>query len=371
MNLSMKPVICRFPHFPGEYPCFSNSVLQICYMASILKIGSSWRAQIRRKGHKPITETFPTKALAEKWARKIESEIDAKRYQDGRGLDKITLGELIDQYNEEIGAEHPFGKNKVAVLAYWKRVHGDKALSEVTDDFLTKHVRNRRRDGAGGVTIGIDLTYLSGVFKTARELWKLPVSLEPFKVARANMAHLKIPTKSKERDRRPTADEIKRLCEHFDKHSKLPMRDVIHFAIGSAMRLSEIVGLRWVDLNEQDRTIIIRDRKHPREKVGNDQEVPLLGDTFAIIQRQPKPEKIDGESRIFPCAADTISTIFPRACTALKIEDLHFHDLRHEGVSRLFEQKYTIEQVSLVSGHRDWKMLARYTQIKAKDLHRD
>jgi integrase len=53
------------------------------------------------------------------------------------------------------------------------------------------------------------------------------------------------------------------------------------------------------------------------------------------------------------------------------IDNLKFHDLRHGGVSRLFEQGYSIEQVALVSGHRDWKMLARYTQIKAKDLHRN
>jgi site-specific recombinase XerD len=67
---------------------------------------------------------------------------------------------------------------------------------------------------------------------------------------------------------------------------------------------------------------------------------------------------------------ETITTIFPRAKNALGIEDLHFHDLRHEGVSRLFEQGYQIHEVALMSGHRDWKMLARYTQLKAKDLHR-
>lgn len=340
-------------------------------MASILKIGKNWRAQIRRKGHKPITETFSTKALAQQWARKIEAEIDAKAFKDTRDLEAIILGDLIDRYKREIGAEHPFGKNKEAVLNYWKREHGAKKLSEITDDFLTKFIRDRRKSGAGGVTIGIDLTYLAGVFKTAEELWKIPVTRKPFEVARANMAHLKIPTKSKERDRRPTADEIKRLCDYFDTASKLPMRDIILFAVGSAMRLSEIVGLRWADLNEQDKTIIIRNRKHPREKVGNDQEVPLLGETIAIIKRQPKPEEIKPDSLIFPYKADTISTIFPRACRELGIIDLHFHDFRHEGVSRLFEQKYTIEQVSLVSGHRDWKMLARYTQIRAKDLHRD
>jgi integrase len=104
--------------------------------------------------------------------------------------------------------------------------------------------------------------------------------------------------------------------------------------------------------------------------VGNDQEVPLLGKTFGIVKRQPKPVNMSEDSRIFPVEADTITTIFPRAKTALGIVGLHFHDLRHEGVSRLFEQGYRIEQVALISGHRDWNMLARYTQIRAKDLHK-
>lgn len=335
-------------------------------MASIIKIGDSWRAQVRRKGYKHITESFSTKAQAERWARGVEAEMDANRHQGRGALDNVTVGQLITRYTEEIGAEHPFGRNKTAVLASWQRSHGGVKLSEVTSDFLTQFVRDRRKGGAGGVTINIDLTYLAGVFKTAFDLWKIPVSLDPFRAARVNMSHLKIPTKAKERTRRPTLEEINQLCAHFDNHSALPMRDIIHFAIETAMRLSEIVGLRWADLNEEDRTITIRDRKHPREKVGNDQEVPLLGKAFAIAKRQPK-----GDDRIFPHAADTISTIFPRACRRLGIVDLHFHDFRHEGVSRLFEQGYAIQQVSLVSGHKDWKMLARYTQIKAKDLHRD
>lgn len=78
------------------------------------------------------------------------------------------------------------------------------------------------------------------------------------------------------------------------------MRDIIHFAIESAMRIEEITLLRWVDLNEADRTILIRDPKHPREKVVDDQEVPLLERTFDIVKRQPKPAEVTSESRIFP-----------------------------------------------------------------------
>lgn len=361
----MRISICHLPPFHAKYPHFCCSVLQICYMASILKIGKSWRAQVRRRGHNPITQTFPTKALALEWARKVESEIDAKLFRDHRSLSDTSVADLIGRYRREIGGEKGFGKNKTAVLASLEKALGTVKLPALTDERLTKYVSDRRKAGAGGVTIGIDLTYLGGILRTAKELWKLPVSLDPVEHARAAMRHMKISTRSKERNRRPTHDELDRICDWFDGHSAYPMRDIIHFAIETAMRLDEIMRIKWADLNDADKTIIIRDRKDPKEKHGNDQEVPLLGKSYSIVKRQPEIDE-----RIFPYLGKTVSSIFPRACNALGIEDLRFHDLRHEGVSRLFEQGYTIEQVALVSGHRDWKMLARYTQIRAKDLHR-
>ena len=73
-------------------------------MATYLKRGETWRAQIRRKGHKAVTATFPTKAQAQAWARKVEAEMDARRFNDTRGLANITLKELVDWYFDEIGA---------------------------------------------------------------------------------------------------------------------------------------------------------------------------------------------------------------------------------------------------------------------------
>lgn len=86
--------------------------------------------------------------------------MDARRFMDARGLANITLKELIDWYCEEIGSVHPFGKNKKAVLRIWARDHGDLSLEKLTADYLTTYLRNRRRAGASGVTISIDLTYL-------------------------------------------------------------------------------------------------------------------------------------------------------------------------------------------------------------------
>jgi integrase len=339
-------------------------------MASVIKVGGKWRAQVRRKGFPTETRTFDVKAQATAWAAKVEADMMAMKHQDTRIISNKTLGDLIDRYTEEIGAVRPFGRNKADVLGKLKVSLGDTALPQLNIDALMRHIKRRRADGAGGVTVAIDLTYLSGVLSTAKNLWRLPVNTEVVAEARANLKYMGVSTKSKERDRRPTLDELERLKRHFaeKKRQRVPMPDLIDFAVATAMRAGEIIRLQWADLNEQDRTIIIRDRKHPTEKQGNDQEVPLLGEAFAIVKRQPRH---DDEPRIFPVTDGTISSIFPRACNALGIVDLTFHDLRHEGVSRLFEKGYTIEQVSLVSGHRDWKMLARYTQIRAKDLHRD
>ena len=86
--------------------------------------------------------------------------------------------------------------------------------------------------------------------------------------------------KSRARVRRPTSDELDRLCTHFDARSALPMRDIIHFAVATAMRAGEITRLRWADLDETKGTITIRDRKDPKDKIGNHQVVPVLaGDT--------------------------------------------------------------------------------------------
>lgn len=336
-------------------------------MASIRKRESSWVADIRRKGHKSISKSFPTKGMAQEWARKIEREMDTMDFKDGRGVALITLADLIERYKKDLGEVKPFGKNKAAVIESLKRNLGSTRLPELTTEKLTEHIDARMKEGAGGVTIGIELTYLGSIYRAAKQLWKLPVDSDFIASARANLQYRGVSTKSKERERRPTTAEIEALCAHYKakKRQVVPMPDLILFAIETAMRLNEIINLKWSDLNETDKTIIIRDRKHPTEKQGNDQEVPLLGDAFDIVKRQP--EKAD---RIFPVTDGTVSSIFPRACQALKIKDLRFHDLRHEGVSRLFEQGYAIEQVAMVSGHRDWKMLARYTQIRAKDLHR-
>jgi integrase len=118
--------------------------------------------------------------------------------------------------------------------------------------------------------------------------------------------------------------------------------------------------------------LTIRDRKDPRAKKGNDMRIPLLAvsgyDALALIEEQ-RSIRGNEDDRIFPYAHKSTGTAFTRVCKELEIKDLHFHDLRHEGTSRLFEAGFAIQQVALVTGHKDWKMLRRYTHLKPEALH--
>lgn len=175
---------------------------------------------------------------------------------------------------------------------------------------------------------------------------------------------------AKKRDRRPEPEELDKIFKFFDEREPRNVRsyalefsDILKFCISSAMRISEVCSLQWNDLNEEKKTIIVRDRKHKKEEYH--QIVPLLDESLENIKRQERIGKY-----IYPIPAKTVTVEFHRALSELKIENLRLYDLRHEGASRLFEMGYQIHEVAMFTGHEDWKMLQRYTHLKAKDLRR-
>jgi integrase len=152
-----------------------------------------------------------------------------------------------------------------------------------------------------------------------------------------------------------------RLIAHFIEASRrrnsLPMHLVTTFAMFSTRRQEEIIRIKWDDL--QPGRVLVRDMKDPGAKAGNHVWCDLPPEAERIIAAMPRraPE-------IFPYTTDAVSAAFTRACKMLGIEDLHFHDLRHEGVSRLFEMGKTIPQAASVSGHRSWPSLQRYSHLR-------
>jgi len=339
-------------------------------MASFTERNGRHRALVRRGGIVKCA-TFGTASEAQAWAKRVEREIDQIKATGVITAKSTTIADLIDRYVEELEPVKRWGRSKSADLARLRKDIGHLKASALTAAHLTHYFTKRRNAGAGGVVIGAQLGYLTGVLRTARSLWHLDVPVQAATAAREALMGARMITPSRRRDRRVSDAEIEALTAFFDKApTKLPMSDILRFCLATGMRISEVCRLRWADLDKSKKTIIVRDRKHPSDKWGNDQTVPLLAaagfDAFEIVNRQPV-----SAARVFPVKEKTVGTYFTRAVTELGLGDLHLHDLRHEAISRLFAAGYRIEEVALVSGHRDWKMLARYTHVKAEDLHRD
>jgi len=208
---------------------------------------------------------------------------------------------------------------------------------------------------------------LSGVFRLAGPKWAYPLNSHALKDARTVARDLKQTGKSRGRTRRPTIEEIDQLITYFVESyaghpDSIPMASVIVFALFSTRRQEEIATITWRDLEQEPRKrVLVRDMKHPGQKIGNDVWCDLPDEAMRVVLSMPRVDQ-----RVFPYNHRSISSRFTRACKALGIDDLHFHDLRHEGVSRLFEMGETIPHVAAVSGHRDWKSLQRYTQLQQK-----
>jgi integrase len=336
-------------------------------MAAFSQLPSGkWRVQVRRAGIYKAA-TFPTKREANDWAGQIEVQAHHIRASGFAPPPKnATLADLIDKYTEDT-AKVP-GKTKVATLAMIRRDLGRVKLSALSAIVLRDFIDRRTDAGAGGVTIAADLSFLSAVLKWGRHVRRIDIPERLALEARASLQHRGLSTRSQERVREPTDDELTRLYAHWQASSRqiIDMVTMCRFALASGMRLGEICRIEANDVDAKGRTVIIRDRKDPRNKAGNHQMVPLLADAWAIVK--PLLPTADG-GLIFPYRADSVSTAFTRACSELGIIDLHFHDLRHRATAQFFRMGMDIPRVALLTGHKTWAMLRRYTDIKPADVH--
>lgn len=349
-------------------------------MASIFRRAGRWRAQVRRDGV-AVSETFETKTQAQRWARDREVELD--RAVSTPAPLRTSYAELSDIYERTLRGR-PVSATKIQTMRRLKEAFGKRRVAELTKRVFLDYAQRRENEGAGPPMLMTEFVYLGVVLRyggaAADADEATAAALVHLAGARMVLAHAKRLGPGKQRDRRPTDAELAALAAYFHEHPRLsaPMWDLCLFAIASAMRVGEIVRLRWEDLDEENRLIFVRDRKDPKKKAGNDMQVPLLAgpfrwegtvvDPLSIILRQRTASLRRG--LIFPFVAKTVSVTFERATAGCGIDDLTFHDLRHDAISRLFEAGYRIEEVAIVSGHKSWKNLQRYTHLRPQSLHR-
>jgi integrase len=304
--------------------------------------------------------TFDRRQAALAWLDKRERELAQPGALERTKEETITLSMAIDRYISE--SEKAMGRTKAQVL---RTIQGMKIaempISEITSADIVAMLRGI---DAQPSTRGNYLSHLSTIFALARSSWGYDVDHQVAKDAAMAAKRLGITSKSKHRSRRPTLDELDQLIDHFiDRQTRrpamIPMDRIIVFALFSARRQEEITRIRWSDLDIPHSRIMVRDMKNPGEKLGNDVWCDLPEPALKLILSMPRTER-----EIFPYSTDAISANFTRACALLGIEDLTFHDLRHEAASRLFEMGLNIPHVAAVTGHRSWSSLKRYTHLR-------
>ncbi|MEO7808095.1 MAG: site-specific integrase, partial [Ramlibacter sp.] len=235
-----------------------------------------WRVQVRRAGMYRAA-TFARKQEAKDWAAGIESQANHIAAGGFAPVPKgSTLADLIDKYTET-HVKDP-GKTKAATLAMLKREIGKVKLSSLSAIVLRDFIDRRIADGAGGVTIAGDLSFLSAVLKWGKHSRHLDLPDTLALEARAGLKHRGLDTRSKEREREPTDDELKRLYVYWDANTRqiIDMPLLCRFALATGMRLGEICALQVENVDATRKAVVIRARKDPRNKAGNDQTVPLL-----------------------------------------------------------------------------------------------
>lgn len=320
-------------------------------MATYIKRGDAWRAQIRRKGHPALSATFDTKAEAQRWAAEIEGDMSRARFVDLREAEQTTLAEALERYRREVTqGKKGRRQEEIRIDRLVESRYGAMSLAAIKSSTMAEYRDSELKRGVSTATVRLNLAILSHLYTVAVKDWGIQGLVNPCK-------NIRMPKGSKQRDRRPTSAELDRLYKAAgEMNAQLPV--MIELAIETAMRRSELVMLRKDQI--RGKVAFLEDTKN-----GERRAVPLSKRALELLAGLPTPI---GGGRYFSLTLNTVSNYFPKACAAAGVEGLRLHDLRHEATSRLFERGFNMMEVASITGHKTLAMLKRYTHLSPQDL---
>ena len=213
-------------------------------MATFTRLSSgSWRVQVRRKG-KYVNETFLRRKDAEEWALDVERRVDrGDPALTGSSREARTFGNLIALHREDLKeVGKPIGRSKAASLNLLEKRLGRLRLPELDRARLIQFGKERAREGAGPVTLGIDLGYIKTILSHAAAVHGVTLSTEPVALARVALARLGLVGKGNERQatdsrragsfdrwvrgKSPSADSCRSDCPFCGRYGVAPGRDL-------------------------------------------------------------------------------------------------------------------------------------------------
>ncbi len=314
-------------------------------MAAIRKRGNKYEVRICRKDHPTHCKSFLTLKDAKLWAKRIEVAIERG---EALGTQRASLASLIERYRLNVT---PHKKGAYAedrrLLAWLKQSIAHRDAHSIKPSEIASW-RDQRLKQVANNTVRLELAALSVVFQQAHKEWGFASLGNPIQQIRK-------PSPGKARDRRLESGELIKLISATESPT---LCEIMVLAVEAAMRLSEIVSLRWENI-DLDRSIATL----PDTKNGDVRLVPLSRTAIQLL----RPMKMDS-GQVFAITPHAVSVAFARATKRAGLSNLRFHDLRHESISRLFEKGLNTMEVASVSGHRTMSMLKRYTHLRMETL---
>jgi integrase len=309
-----------------------------------------WQAIVTRKGYKPLSKTFISKIDAEKWARSIEIQFDRGTFQNTPNPHLYSFSDLIDIYIKKV---LPTLRSKDAESYRLRRLQRHPIasinLSKLTPIIISSYRDERLKLCKSGTVIR-ELSNISTILNYGKRELGLTIN-NPVTL-------IKKPPIPEGRNRILKEDEISRLLIELEKINPW-YKFLTEFALETAMRRGELMSFLWTNVDFEKHLIFL-----PITKNGYSRYVPLSNRAINILKLLPKTK----EERVFPLNKGTVSAMFLEAVRRAKLDNVHFHDLRHIAITNISKKIPNIFELAIISGHRSLKMLQRYTHIKAEDV---
>ena len=317
-------------------------------MASFKKLKSGlWQAQVRLKKVRK-SASFATKTEAKDWAAVEEYKIKTAKTVKTPQVSQITVGELMKQYELEFSRKKGgYDWEQKQITKMLRTPMAELLVGDVTKAHI-REWRNKRLETVQGSTVNREWNLFSHIFSMARDEYEY-ISVSPFTGVRR-------PKDNPDRDRLISDSEIEqlRVVSGFDGVTSKLIKEKVFvaflFAIETAMRAGEICNLTWDNVSREDRTAFL-----PKTKNGKSRTVALSSRAIELLGCLSK----ERHDKCFGLKSSQITANFTILVNKTLIENLNFHDTRHEAITRL-AKKLPVLALARNTGHTDIKKLMVY-----------
>lgn len=319
---------------------------------ALFKRGNTWWVDVMAPDGKRVRESTKTqdKKLAQQYHDKRKAEMWTE-HRLGVKPDR-TFTEAADLFLREKGNRRSVASYEDQ-LEWWKKQFVGKVLREITQELIIHTIENKRDAGVSNATCNRYLAALRGALRLVCFKYRWIDSVPKFFMYE----------EPKGRVRWLAADEITRLLSVLPGH----LRDMARFALATGLRRSNVIGLRWdqVDLTRQTLTIGGEEMKN-----GRDFSIPLSGEAVAAIRDNVGKH----ETYVFTYRGKPMSGVsnarWKEALEKAGIEDFRWHDLRHTWATMMTQAGVPTDVLQELGAWESPEMVKRYAHHSAESLRR-